>query len=126
MKALKRTQCLLSRSQFRSVYERGQKFSTPFFSAFVLRTDSEMQRLGITTTRKIGGAVLRNRCRRRLRELFRLRDQSFLVGVGFDLVLNVRSSAASADYKEVETAFMQILHRFRRSLDEVKDLEATG
>lgn len=126
MKALKRTQRLLSRSQFRLVYERGQKFSTPYFSAFVLHTNSEMQRLGLTTTRKMGGAVLRNRCRRRLRELFRLRDQSFLVGVGFDLVLNVRSSTASADYKEVEAAFMQMLLRFQRSLDEVKDLEATG
>ena len=126
MKAIKRTQRLLSGSQFRAVYERGQKFSTPYFSAFILRTDSEWQRLGLTTTRKIGGAVLRNRCRRRLRELFRLRDQSFLVGVGFDVVLNVRTSAASAEYKAVEAAFVQMLHRFRRSLDKTKDLGEAG
>ncbi len=126
MKATKRTQRLLSGSQFRAVYERGQKFSTPYFSAFILRTDSEWQRLGLTTTRKIGGAVLRNRCRRRLREIFRLRDQSFLGGVGFDIVLNVRTTVASVEYKLLEAAFVQILHRFRRSVDKAKDFGEAG
>lgn len=98
--------------------------STPFFSAFILRTDSEAQRLGLTATRKIGGAVVRNRCRRRLREIFRLRDRSLLVGVGFDIVLNVRSSVASADYQELAAAFAQTLQRFQRLLD--KQLEVKG
>lgn len=113
----KRTHRLLSGSQFRSVYERGQKLNTPFFSAFILRTEGDWQRLGLTTTRKIGNAVLRNRCRRRLREIFRSRDRSILAGVGFDLVLNVRTSTAAADFKEIEVAFIQMLQRFQRSLD---------
>lgn len=126
MKATKRNHRLLSSSQFRAVYERGRKFSTPFFSAFILRTDNEWQRLGLTTTRKIGDAVLRNRCRRRLREVFRLRDQSFLGGVGFDIVLNLRTNAASADYRDVEAALEQTLQRYRQSLSKGRGLEVTG
>ena len=73
--------------------------------------------MGLTTTRKIGNAVLRNRCRRRLRDAFRFRDLSLLTGVGFDVVLNVRTSAATADFKDIELAFVQLIQRFRQTLD---------
>lgn len=123
MKPPKRDHRLLSNRQFRAVYDRGQKFSTPFFSAFFLATDNELQRFGLTTTRKIGNAVLRNRCRRRLREIFRLRDHSSLDGIGFDVVLNVRPTVATAGYREIEAAFSQMLLRFRRSIDKAKPSE---
>ncbi len=123
MKPPKRDQRLLSNRQFRVVYDRGQKFNTPFFSAFFLPTDNGLQRFGLTTTRKIGGAVLRNRCRRRLREIFRLRDHTSLDGIGFDVVLNVKPTVATAGYQEIETAFSQMLVRFRRSKDKAKPSE---
>ncbi len=125
MKPPKRDQRLLSSRQFRAVYERGQKFHTPFFSAFFLPTDEGLQRLGVTTTRKIGGAVLRNRCRRRLREIFRLRDQASLEGVGFDVVLNVKPTVATAEYQEIVAAFSQLLLRFRQAVEKAKRLEGT-
>ena len=120
MKPPKRDQRLLSSRQFRAVYQRGQKFNTPFFSAFFLPTTDGLQRLGLTTTRKIGCAVLRNRCRRRLREIFRLRDPSSLAGIGFDLVLNVKTTVATAEYHEIDAAFSQALLRFRQSVDKLK------
>jgi ribonuclease P protein component len=123
MQPPKREQRLLSRQQFRTVYERGRKFHTAFFSAFILPTEQGLQRMGVTTTRKIGHAVLRNRCRRRLREVFRLRDQASLRGIGYDVVLNVKPTVATAEYKELETAFTQTLSRFRQSLDKAMDSE---
>ena len=121
MKAPRQNYRLLSSRQFRAVYEKGQRLNTPFFSAFILRTDTEQQRLGLTTTRKIGKAVLRNRCRRRLREIFRLRDQTALSGLGFDVVLNVRSNVATAEYQEIASAFAQMLQRFRQSAVKAKN-----
>ena len=121
MKPPRQNYRLLSSRQFRVVYEKGQRLNTPFFSAFILRTDTEQQRLGLTTTRKIGKAVLRNRCRRRLREIFRLRDQTGLVGLGFDVVLNVRSTVATAEYQEIANAFAQMLQRFRQSAVKAKN-----
>ena len=123
MKPPKRDHRLLSNRQFRAVYDRGQKFSTSFFSAFFLPTDNGLQRFGLTTTRKIGNAVLRNRCRRRLREIFRLRDHASLHGIGFDVVLNVRPTVATAEYREIEAAFSQMLLRFRRAIDKAKPSE---
>lgn len=125
MKLPKSDYRLLSSRQFRAVYERGQKFNTPFFTAFILSTDKGLQRMGLTTTRKIGGAVLRNRCRRRLREIFRLRDHSQLLGIGCDVVFNIKPTLATADFKEIETAFSQTLIRFRRSIANPSERERT-
>lgn len=114
MKPPKRDQRLLSSRQFRAVYNGGQKFNTPFFSAFILPTETGLQRMGLTTTRKIGGAVLRNRCRRRLREIFRLRDRTSLDGIGYDVVLNIRPTAATAEFQDIQAAFSQMLLRYRQ------------
>lgn len=126
MKPPKRDYRLLSSRQYRMVYDRGRKFNTPFFSAFFLLTNDGLQRMGLTTTRKIGGAVLRNRCRRRLREVFRLRNRASLDGVSFDLVLNVKPAAASADYREIEASFSQTLLRFRHSIEKAESSVKIG
>lgn len=117
MKSPKHERFLLSNRQYRSVYDRGQKFSNPFFGAFVLPTDTGLQRLGLTTTRKLGNAVVRNRCRRRLREVYRRADLEQFAGAGFDLVLNVRSSVAKAEFAELEKEFASLLSRVRKFLE---------
>jgi ribonuclease P protein component len=125
MLAPKRDDRLLSSRQFRAVYSSGQKFNTPYFSAFILPSEDARQRLGLTTTRKIGGAVLRNRCRRRLREIFRLRDRSVL-NVGYDLVLNVKPTVATASYCDIEMSLSNTLFRFRQVLDNNKKRKECG
>lgn len=99
--------------EFRRVYELGRRYSTSHFNAFYLRTDSTAPRLGITVTRKVGNAVIRNRCKRRLRQIvahfFRdLRDQG-IVPSGFDLVINARTSLSEASYSVVEQAFRKMM-----------------
>jgi ribonuclease P protein component len=106
---------LLTSEQFRAVYERGQRFSTPFFTAFILKTGGHEQRLGVTVTRKLGGSVIRNRCKRRIRELFRRRHPPASNGVGYDLVINAKPGLTTADYQQLVEAFEQVLARFERS-----------
>lgn len=60
-------------------------------------------RLGVTVSTKLGGAVVRNRVRRRLREIFRLAQPR--MKQGYDVILVARNRAASADYHELERAF---------------------
>ena len=99
--------------EFRLVYERGRRYSTPFFNIFVLRTASTEPRLGLTVTKKIGDAVVRNRCKRRLREIvrhyFNERRSGSNADIGIDLVINARSSLPSAEYREVEEAFRRLM-----------------
>jgi len=108
---------LLNSQQFREVYNRGRKFDCPFFSAFFLKAETGDQRLGVTVTRKLGGAVVRNRCKRRLREVFRLRDQTLLADFGYDLVVNAKSALIEARFEQVRDAFHQTLTRFRAHVE---------
>ncbi len=113
MKSSNKHQKLLTPKQFRAVYDKGRKFNTPFFSAFILKTDGHEHRVGITVTRKLGGAVLRNRCKRRIREILRRNEDPALNDIGYDMVINAKEVLSSADFRQLEEAFRQTLARFR-------------
>jgi len=93
------------------VYDKGIRFSDPMFAAFCLaRTGSEGgARLGLTVPRAIGGAVVRNRIKRRFREIFRHRRAE--IGSQWDIVLNPRRAAINAPFASIERAFGKIIER---------------
>jgi ribonuclease P protein component len=117
---LRELQKLRNSQEFRRVYEHGQRFHTPYFSAFILRTDSGEKRIGITVTRKIGKAVVRNRCKRRLREVmlkyYRTAIASVLSSPGYDLVINAKSELVEADFLRIEESFACVIRKFHESL----------
>ena len=73
------------RPEYKRIYDQGRKISSRSFVLFLLKNDLRRPRLGLTMTRRIGGAVERNRARRLLREWFR-RKKKELPGV--DLIVN--------------------------------------
>jgi ribonuclease P protein component len=108
---------LRNAAEYRRVYGKGQRFHSPYFSAFILPTVTNEARLGITTTRKVGKAVVRNRCKRRMREVFRHYQTESLQGIGYDLVINAKTELANADFSLVVQAFQQTLQRFQSFLE---------
>jgi ribonuclease P protein component len=121
MKASHKPKKLSNSRQYRKVYDQGQRFHTPFFSVFVLKNDSDEQRIGITVTRKIGDAVIRNRCKRRLREIVRKMQFDEFGPIGFDLIINVRSAMAEAKYGQLQDAFCRVVERIKASLGKQGD-----
>ena len=112
---MKKLQTLQNSQQFRQVYEQGQNFHTPLFSAFFLKAETDERRVGITVTRKIGNAVIRNRCKRRLREAIRRQFSEFENPTGFDLVINAKSGLVKAEFSSIEEALAKVLKRFTES-----------
>lgn len=115
-KLLKPLGKLRTGQQFRAVYNKGHRFHSPYFSAFILPTDTGELRFGITTTRKLGKAVVRNRCKRRIREALCRHLSADFRGIGCDLVINAKPELATADFKLVVEAFERTLRRFQTSL----------
>ena len=70
-------------------------------------------RLGITATRRLGGAVGRNRARRRIRELFR-RHGDGLLERGVDVVVNARDGCAYGPWPEVAEDFVRCMSTVSR------------
>src|ERR1019366_2408404 len=106
-----RTCRILRSAEFRVVYDKGIRFSDRFFVAFCLaRTGSdEGARLGLTVPRAIGGAVVRNRIKRRLRDFFRHRRAE--IGARWDIVVNPRRAAIDANFAELERAFQKVVEK---------------
>ena len=77
---------------------------------FLRRADGDEGRYGVTASRRVGGAVVRSRCKRRLRELYRThRDE--MNGPPADIVVNAHRSTASVPWAELERDFLDCIRR---------------
>lgn len=97
---------LRKRAEFRRVYEEGKKARGAHMVVFARSSPRGEVRFGITATRRLGGAVVRNRARRRVRELFR-RHEEVWDGVAVDAVVNCRPGCAWASWVELERDYLR-------------------
>ena len=81
-----RTHRLRKRSEFERVYAEGTKQVVSNFVLFTRPNGLEYPRLGITATRRLGNAVVRNRARRLVREAFRSQWDGFAAGYDYVVV----------------------------------------
>jgi ribonuclease P protein component len=101
---------MLTRPQdFAALQSGGTLRSHPLLSVRFLRTDHDMTRFGMSTGRKLGGAVVRNRVRRRIREALRAMAPSFQPG--WDVLIIARPGMVDADQETLVTALRRVLIR---------------
>ena len=100
---MKRMTTLKENYEFRRVYNRGKSGVTSFLVIYARPNRSGRNRLGVTVSTKLGKAVVRNRVRRRLREIYRLSQPE--MKKGYDIVLVARARAAAAAYSELARAY---------------------
>ncbi len=96
---------LKSDTQFKRLYKKGVSSVQPSLVLYAKRNGIGCNRLGITTSKKIGNAVVRNRARRRLREVYRAAFEQ--LGQGYDFVLVARGKTAVASFSRLEEDFMR-------------------
>ena len=101
---MKFTDTLKKNYEFQRLYSKGKSAVTPYLVVYVRKTKKRTNRIGITVSTKLGHAVVRNRVRRRLREIYRLAEERFAPGT--ELVVVARVKAVKASYSQLEHAFM--------------------
>lgn len=106
---MKRATTLKENYEFRRMYAKGKSGVSPCLVVYCRPNHRAHNRLGITVGAKLGHAVVRNRVRRRLREIYRLNQQQ--MKQGYDIVLVGRVRAVSASYQELERAFLRVCEK---------------
>lgn len=102
---------LVRRADFDAVYRHGRRRSSPSFAIFFRHNELDISRFGMSVKRTLGGAVLRNRIRRRIREILRLNRQE--IASGWDIVIHPRPSALTADYAPLSAELLKLLQTLR-------------
>ena len=103
---MKTTAPLKENHLFRRAYNRGSSAADSRLALYVRRNGQKANRLGLTVSTKVGCAVVRNRVRRRLREIYRLHENRLVLGC--DVVVVARIRAASSDYHQLEKSFLKL------------------
>ena len=98
------------RADFELIYKTGLKRSGRLMTMFTRERDAGPSRLGIAATRKMGGAVERNRAKRLVRELFRKNKPASAT----DVVVVPRREIVDAAFERVEAEFRSLLSRSSR------------
>jgi ribonuclease P protein component len=100
---------LRRRADFEAIARDGSARSTPLLVLRWVHTGRAETRIGLSTPRTLGGAVQRNRVRRRLREI--LRRRLVEIGPGWDLLLIARPPAGQATFAELGIAVDALVRR---------------
>lgn len=89
---------------FRRLYRRGSAAANRHVVLYCRRNGLQENRIGITVSKKLGHAVVRNRVRRRLRECYRLNEARFQPG--WDIVVVARTKAIDAPFATLQRAYL--------------------
>jgi ribonuclease P protein component len=104
---------LLRHADFERVYKQGRRHFTPHLTAFYRRREEgKTLRIGFTVSKMLGGAVQRNRMRRRLREAVRLDWPEFQSPV--DIVINPKKSLLTVDFSDLTKEIGQMFAVVRK------------
>ena len=85
---------------FRRLYHRGSSAGSRYLVVYCRRNGAQISRLGFTVSTKLGHAVVRNRVRRRLREIYRGLEPE--LKPGYDIVVVARSASVDAEFTLLE------------------------
>lgn len=96
---------LVRRGEFDAVYRTGKRKSNSHFTVFFRANQMPYSRFGFSIKKEIGGAVVRNRIRRRVREIVRLHREE--IGGGWDLVIHPKKVVVRSDFAVVTAEFLR-------------------
>ena len=106
---MKKTIALKENHEFRRLYHRGTSSAGRHLVLYCRKNRLGHNRLGLVSSTKLGHAVVRNRCRRRLREVYRLHTPE--LKQGYDIILVARVRTAHAPWPEIQKQFLKLCRK---------------
>lgn len=104
---MKKENRLRSNMEFIRVYTEGKSYGNKNLVLYVRKNDIGITRVGFTVSKKIGKSVVRNKVKRRMREICRL--EFHRLKNGYDLVFVPKKNVVDISYKELESSMLHIL-----------------
>ena len=104
------------------IHRRGRSVANGLLVMRVLPNGLECSRFCFVTGKRVGNAVVRNRIKRRLREVVR----NSAAAPGWDTVLIARKGAGEADFKQLERAVHNLIRRTRLNVPPAQDQSPDG
>lgn len=98
---------LRSNMEFKKTYKGGKNYWNRNFILYVRKNGLDYSRVGYSITKKIGNSVVRNKIRRRMKEVYRLNFHN--IKGGYDLIFIPKRNVVDISYKEIESAILHIL-----------------
>jgi ribonuclease P protein component len=107
---VEKTYRLAKREDFNKVYRYGKSMANHQFVLYYLpQSKLEQFRLGISVSKKVGNAVVRNRLRRMIKEIVRLKKENMTPH--YDYVLIARKPAAEMEYADMEKSILHVIRK---------------
>ena len=105
------SESLKKNDDFRTVYKKGKSFANKYLVMYVMANNIEknnrnINRLGISISKKVGNSVVRHHFCRLVRESYRLHEEMF--NSGLDIVVVARTGAKDCKYSEIESALLHL------------------
>ena len=105
--AVKESSTVKKNYEFRRLYQKGKSAVGRSMVVYARPNRWGHNRIGVTVSAKLGKATVRNRVRRRFREIFRLNDAQ--VKQGYDFILVARSRAVAGSYAELNRSYRKLI-----------------
>lgn len=104
------TQGLRKDSDFRKVYKQGKSLANRYLVMYTLNNKSDINHVGISVSKKVGKANVRNKARRRIKESYRLNIDG-KIKKGYDIIFIARVAIKDIDYIDVEKAMKHLVKK---------------
>ena len=97
----------MRRGDFDAVYRAGKRRSNSHFTVFFRANQLPQSRFGFSIKKALGGAVLRNRIRRRVREI--VRCHRLEIAAGWDIVIHPKSNVTKAEFTALTADLLRLM-----------------
>lgn len=108
---MKFSESLKKTKDFSYVYNKGKSFCDNNLVLYIISNNMNINRIGISISKKVGNSVVRHHLARLIRESYRLNEEMFKIG--FDIVVVVRKKGKDCTFKEIEQSILHLanLHK---------------